>query len=301
MSHHWGYVGVLTSAILFGISTTLNKIALENVNPMIIAGTIYLFGGILLLAIHYSPLHKKLLRLFETPTQTETTISKKDYKILALVIVCGSILAPLLLLYGLNETTASNTALLLNAECLFTVLIAFFFLRERGEKKDYFGIFLLFIGVIILTTNAQFQNLTLTEQFIGNLLIIGACFFWGIDNNLSKFLSKKRDIVFVTGLKCFIGGGVLLVISQILGISFSIPLVSIPYILTVGAFGIAFSILLFLFALREIGSMRTGIIFSSSSLFGALFALVVLKEPFSIIQLVAGVIMLIGIYVIYKR
>ena len=93
----------------------------------------------------------------------------------------------------------------------------------------------------------------------------------------------------------------LLVISQIFGISFSIPLISVPYILTVGAFSVAFSILLFLFALREIGSMRTGVIFSTSSLFGALFALAVLREPFSIIQLVAGVIMLVGIYVIYKR
>jgi len=301
MSHHWGYVGVLSSAILFGISSTLNKIALENVNPLIIAGTTYLFGGVLLLAIHYSPLHKKLLRLFETPTQTETTITKRDYRTLAFIIICGSIVAPFLLLYGLNETTASNTALLLNAECLFTVLIAFFFLRERGEKKDYLGILLLFLGVIVLSTNAQFLSLTLTEQFFGNLLIVGACFFWGIDNNLSKFLSKKRDIVFVTGLKCFIGGSVLLAISQILGISFSIPIVSIPYILTVGAFSIAFSILLFLFALREIGSMRTGAIFATSSLFGAFFALAVLREPFSLIQLVAGVIMLFGIYVIYKR
>ena len=149
--------------------------------------------------------------------------------------------------------------------------------------------------MIILSTNAQFRSLTLTEQFFGTLLIVGACFFWGIDNNLSKFLSKKRDIVFVTGLKCFIGGSVLLVISQILGISFSIPIVSIPYILTVGAFSIAFSILLFLFALREIGSMRTGAIFATSSLFGAFFALAVLREPFSLIQLVAGVIMLFGI------
>ena len=95
----------------------------------------YLIGGILLLTIHLSPLHKKLLILFETPTQTETTISKKDYKILAFVIICGSIIAPFLLLQGLDETTATNTALLLNAECLFTILIAFFFLRERGEKK----------------------------------------------------------------------------------------------------------------------------------------------------------------------
>jgi len=301
LTHHWGYVGAITSAVLFGISSTLNKLALENVNPLVVAGMIYFVGGILLFGIHLSPFHKKLLTLFETPKETETKISKKDYRTLALVIFCGSITAPLLLLYGLNETTAINTSLLLNTECLFTVLIAFAFLRERGTKKDYFAILLLFVGVIFITTNGEFQMLTLTSKTTGNLLIVGACLFWGIDNNLSKFLSKKRDIVMITGLKCFIGGSVLLGMSFILGIDINVTLASIPYILTVGAFSIAFSILLFLFALREIGSMQTGVIFSISSLFGAIFAFIILKETFSLTQFFAGIVMLTGVYMLYRK
>jgi drug/metabolite transporter (DMT)-like permease len=294
-------VGAVTSAILFGISSTLNKIVLEKMNPLIVAGMIYFIAGVLLLAFHFSPVHKKILSLFKTPTQTETKLLTRDYKILTLVILCGSIIAPLLLLHGLNETTAINASLLLNTESLFTILLAFIFLGERGKQKDYLGVLLLLVGLAILTTNAEFHRLTLTEQIYGNVLIIGACLFWGIDNNLSKFLSKKRDIVMVTGLKCFIGGTALLAISQILGISFSVPIASLPYLLTVGAFSIAFSILFFLFALREIGSMRTGVVFSTSSLFGAIFALAVLREPFSTIQLMAGIMMLYGVYIIYRK
>lgn len=294
-------MGAVTSAILFGISSTLNKIVLEKMNPLIVAGMIYFIAGVLLLAFHFSPVHKKILSLFKTPTQTETKLLTRDYKILTLVILCGSIIAPLLLLHGLNETTAINASLLLNTESLFTILLAFIFLGERGKQKDYLGVLLLLVGLAILTTNAEFHRLTLTEQIYGNVLIIGACLFWGIDNNLSKFLSKKRDIVMVTGLKCFIGGTALLAISQILGISFSVPIASLPYLLTVGAFSIAFSILFFLFALREIGSMRTGVVFSTSSLFGAIFALAVLREPFSTIQLMAGIMMLYGVYIIYRK
>lgn len=301
MTHHWGYIGAITSAVLFGTSSTLNKLALENVNPLVVAGMIYFVGGVLLFCIHLSPLHKKLLTLFETPTETETKISKKDYRTLAFVILCGSIIAPFMLLYGLNETTAINTSLLLNTECLFTVLIAFAFLKERGATKDYFGILLLFAGVVFITTNGEFQTLTLTTKTTGNLLIVGACLFWGIDNNLSKFLSKKRDIVMITGLKCFIGGAVLLGMSVILGIGFNVTLASIPYILSVGAFSIAFSIMLFLFALREIGSMQTGVIFSISSLFGAVFAFLVLREAFSLIQFFAGIVMITGVYILYRK
>ena len=299
MSHHWGYVAAIVSAILFGVSSTLNKIALENVNPTVIAGMIYFVAGIFLFVVHLSPFCPKILARLDS-VGTEAKIAKKDFKVLAFVIVCGSVVAPLLLLNGISQTTAINASLLLNAESLFTVAIAFVFLNERCAKKEYIGILLLLVGVVFVTTNGAFGELSLSENVLGNLLIVAACFFWGIDNNLSKFLSRKRDIIMVTGLKCLIGGLVLLGISFFLGFSFTIPLVSIPYILFVGAFSIAFSILFFLFALRKIGSMRTGVIFSLSSLFGAALAFVVLRESFTVVQLVAGLVMILGIYVLYR-
>ncbi len=301
MTHHWGYVGAIASAVLFGVSSTLNKIALENAHPLVVAGMIYFVGGVLLFGIHLSPLHRRIISLFETPTKTETKIQRKDYGILGLVILSGSVIAPFMLLYGLNETTALNTALLLNTESLFTALIALAVLKERGSPKDYFGILLLIAGVIVITTNGEFHRMTITREVTGSLLIIGACLFWGIDNNLSRFLSKKRDIVMVTGLKCFIGGGVLLGMAVLLRVSLTIPVVSIPYLLSVGAFSIAFSILLFLFALREVGSMRTGVIFSMSSLFGAVFAFAILREPFSPTQVLAGLTMLMGVYILSRK
>jgi drug/metabolite transporter (DMT)-like permease len=299
MSHHWGYVSAIASAVLFGISSTLNKIALQNVNPTLVGGMIYLIGGVFLIGVHFTPLSKKILSIIALPG-TEEEISRKDLGFLTLVIVCGSVVAPLLLLNGLNQTTAINSSLLLNAESLFTVLLAFVFLHERGTKREYIGIFMLLLGVIFVATNGEFVRLTLAESIQGNILIIGSCLFWGIDNNLSRFLSKKKDIILVTALKCFFGGFALLIISYLLGIDFLIPIPSIPYLLSVGALSIAFSMLLFLFALRKIGSMRTGSIYSTSSLVGAIFAFIVLREPFGPVQMTAGLIMVLGVYVVYR-
>jgi drug/metabolite transporter (DMT)-like permease len=53
--------------------------------------------------------------------------------------------------------------------------------------------------------------------------------------------------------------------------------------------------------LKEIGSMRTGMIFSTSTLFGAAFAFIILSEPFTIAQVLAGLIMMLGVYVLYRR
>jgi drug/metabolite transporter (DMT)-like permease len=47
--------------------------------------------------------------------------------------------------------------------------------------------------------------------------------------------------------------------------------------------------------------MRTGVIYSTSSLFGAVFAFVLLREPFSWVQVLAGLVMLLGVYVLYRK
>lgn len=301
VTHHWGYVGALTAAILFGIGSTLNKIVLSDIHPLVVAGLIYLIAGVVLFFVRISPLNKKILLILRTPTKTEELIYRRDYLYLILVVISGSLVAPFLYMYGLSETTAVNTSLLLNTESLFTVIIAFIFLREHAAKKDYVGMILIIIGAIFITTSGEFMNLELTKGIFGNILVIGACLFWGIDNNLSKFLSKKQDLLLITILKCSIGGIILLILSMVIGITFILPLTTIPYIFTVGALSIGFSIILFLFALREIGAMKTGVIFSTSSLIGALFAFIVLGESITAIQIIAGFIMLYGIYLLYKK
>ena len=265
------------------------------------AGLIYLFAGLALAVVRFSPIRGRVMRLIKTPTKTEAKFCKKDIAVLGFVVLSGSIIAPLLFLNGLNQTTAINASLLQNAEALFTVIIAFLILKEHCNKKEWIGITLLIVGAVFLATNAQFSSLSLQEAVFGNLLILGACLFWGIDNNLSKFLCIKEDLILVTALKCLIGGASLLLLAYALHLSFYVPFTAYPYLITVGAFSIGFSILFFMVGLKEIGSIRTGTIFSTSALFGAVFALIILKEPITIVQALAGLVMILGICVLYKK
>jgi drug/metabolite transporter (DMT)-like permease len=301
MTHHWGYVGALTAALLFGASTVLNKVVLVEVHPLLVAGAIYLTAGIVLSMIRISPLYGRILSLLETPTNTETSIGLKDYVVLSFVVLFGSVIAPYLYMYGLNETTAINASFLSNSEPLFTALLALTVLKERGEINEYLGFLIVALGAIFLTTNGEFHKLTLSGEIFGNLLIVTACFSWGIDNNLSRVLSIKKDIILITALKCLSGGIILLLLSFPLKVDVQIPLTALPYLFSVGAFSIGFSVLFFLFALREIGAMKTGAIFSTASLFGALTAFLVLKETFTPIQLTAGITMLIGVLLMYRK
>lgn len=301
MTHHWGYVGAVTAALLAGMGATLNKIALADVQPTVVAGLTYLMAGVALAVIRFTPLRSRIMRIFKTPTKTESTFCRRDAFVLVLVVLAGAIAAPFLFLNGLDGTTAVNASMLQNAESLFTVLIAVFFLGERAGKKDWFGVLFLVVGAVFLTTNAEFGKLTLTQGLLGNVLIVGACLFWGIDNNLSKLLCFKEDLVLITSSKCLLGGSGLLLLAYTLNADFSVPLSVFPYLFFVGIFSIGLSILFFMLGLREIGSLRTGVIFSTSALFGAVLAFFVLSEPFTIVQVLAGVLMIAGVYLLYRR
>jgi len=298
VSHHWGYVAVLFSAFLFGIGTTINKMFLASASPLFIATVTELAGGFLLLCSSFLPRNAKLASSLNLPVRTKTVFVSGDLVLIVPMVLSGGVLAYWLYLLGLNSTTAVSAALLGNTETLFTMGIAFVFLGERGRLKDYAAMALLIIGGVILATNLNILNRNAFGSLFGNLLVVGGCFFWGIDNNLSRLLSVKRSLLQLGSLKAIVGGGLLLAITSFIGFRAAPSPVSIAYMAILGVFSVGLSLLLFLFALQEIGAMRTGVIFSMSSLFGAVSAFLILREPISAVQILAGLLMLFAIYVL---
>ncbi len=171
--------------------------------------------------------------------------------------------------------------------------------KEVLRKKDILGMGLLIIGAVYLATKGEIADIFFKESFIGSLLIIAAAFFWSVDTVLSKFLSNKRDLIWIAGLKSSIGGIFLLITTVFLGISLKTPWEMLPLLLFVAIFSIGSSFILIYFAIRELGSTRVGAIFPLSSLFGAIFAFIILGEPLTAIELLFGLLMLLGVFILY--
>ena len=119
--------------------------------------------------------------------------------------------------------------------------------------------------------------------------------------SVAKEFTALAVQLLVTAGKCLLGGSALILLSGFLGLGLFVPLTVFPHLIVIGVFSIGLSILFFMLGLREIGSLRTGVIFSTSSLFGATFAFVVLGEKFTIIQVFAGLLMVLGVYVLYRK
>jgi drug/metabolite transporter (DMT)-like permease len=87
----------------------------------------------------------------------------------------------------------------------------------------------------------------------------------------------------------------------ILGLSFTLPLFRVPLLLFIGLVCVSFSLVLIYYSLRIIGSTRTGSIFALSSLFGAVTAFIALGEPLTVLQILFGILMLVGVLILYKE
>jgi drug/metabolite transporter (DMT)-like permease len=295
----WGYISVFAATVLFGIWNTFSKILLQDLDPIALSALVYCIAGVFLFSVRFSGFNQKLMGMLDSNSEAETFMSRKDYAILITTATAGSVIAPIIYLNGLKDITAVNASLLMNAEVLFIIVIGILILKESFQKREGVGLILLLMGTIFLATNGDVNNFSITQSF-GTLLVIIAAFFWSIDTTLSKFLSNKRDLLWVSAVKCSIGGLILLVLSLLLGLNLTVPLNHLSYLLFIGLVSIGFSFVMIYYAIRKIGSTRTGSIFPLSSLFGAIFAFLILNEPFTFLQLLFGILMLLGVFIIYK-
>jgi drug/metabolite transporter (DMT)-like permease len=125
--------------------------------------------------------------------------------------------------------------------------------------------------------------------------VIGACLCWAIDNNLTRKVSASdaMQIATVTGLAA---GSVNLVLGLI-WLRQPLPsATSIAGAALVGFAGYGLSLVLFVLALRGLGTARTGAYFSAAPFVGASISLLLLGEQPGLLFWIAAVLMAAGIW-----
>lgn len=278
-----GAVMGIASAVLFGASTPFAKLLLGGgVSPWLLAGLLYLGSGVGLAIVHGGR------GLFGIPA-AEAPLRRADLPWLGLVVLSGGVVGPLLLMVGLAATAASTAALMLNLEGLATMAIAWLVFRENVDRRLLVGAAAILAGALLLSWQGGPQGIG-----VGGLAIAGACFAWGIDNNLTRKLSAA-DPVQIAMIKGLVAGTVNLALALILGAH--LPAVwGLAGAAVLGFIGYGVSLVLFVVALRHLGSARTGAYFSTAPFLGATLAVLIFGEPITARLLIAGLLMAIGLY-----
>ncbi len=273
-----GIMAALGAAMLFGAGTPFAKLLLRDISPWLMAALLYLGSGIGL-GIY------RLLR--RSPS---VRLTSGDWPWLAGAIFLGGVVGPGLQMLGLTRMPASGASLLLNAESVFTTLLAWFVFKENFDRRIALGIGAILAGLLILSWPGQ----ATFAGVVPALCILGACLCWGIDNNLTRKVSLS-DATWIACLKGLVAGSVNLALAFALGAKWP----SLPHIagsMMVGFFAYGISLVLFVVGLRHLGTARTGAYYSVAPFFGAVLAIILLHERLSLKLVAAGVFMALGLW-----
>jgi heavy metal efflux system protein len=280
-----GILCALAAAVLFGASTPFAKLLLDAFPPVALAGLLYAASGVGLLGWF------GLRRLLRHHTRREAPLARQDLPWLAGAIAAGGVAAPVLLLWGLAATPAASAALLLNLEGVFTALLAWFVFRENVDRRIALGMGLIVLAGVLLSWGGEAGAHGLS---LGAAAIVAACLGWAIDNNLTRKVSAA-DPVQIAGIKGLVAGAVNLGIAFALGWT-PPPVSALLGGAVVGLFGYGVSLALFVRALRDIGTARTGAYFSTAPFIGAGLALLLLHETPAPLFWVAVGLMAAGVW-----
>ena len=252
---HTGVAAALGAAALFGAGTPLAKLLLDSVNPWLLAGLFYLGSGLGL------TLYRRVIRA------PAVVLPRREVSWFAGAIASGGIVAPVLLMFGLTGMPASGASLLLNAEGVFTTLLAWFAFRENVDRRIAIGMLAIVAGALVLSWPGEVRFNALWPS----LAILGACLAWGLDNNLTRKVSLT-DAAWIASIKGLVAGAVNLVLAFALGSSLpTLPTLALAMVVGFLAYGV--SLALFVVGLRHLGTARTGAYFSAAPFIGALLAL----------------------------
>ena len=272
----------LGAAALFGLSTPLAKLLLGSISPVLLGGLLYLGSGLGLL----------IARLWRDQGWQVTGLKPGEWPWLAGAIVFGGVLGPVALMLGLRDTAGSTASLLLNLEAVLTAVLAWVAFKENADRRVVVGMLAIVAGGAILSWPGEGADQTGLGWGAG--LIVLACLCWAIDNNLTRKVSAS-DALFIASSKGLVAGCVNVSIAAALGDAWPAWPTALGA-MAVGLLGYGISLVLFVLALRGLGTARTGAYFSVAPFIGALVSLWLLGESVGAGFWLACVLMAFGVW-----
>lgn len=274
-------IWAVLAAVFYALNMPLSKMLLEDVQPTVMAALLYLGAGA----------GVGIMFLFGRRRSAAELLSKSDLPYVVGMILLD-ILAPILLMFGLQNTASASASLLNNFEIAATAIIALFIFKEAISPKLWVAIALVTASGIVLSV----EDLSELKFSWGALLVLGAALCWGFENNCTRSISSKNtfQIVMLKGIFSGLGS---LIISFVIGES----LPGLGY--AAAALGLGFvayglSIFFYIRAQSVIGAAKTGAYYAIAPFVGAFLSFVLLKEELTARYLIALAIMIVGTAVV---
>lgn len=187
------YIALIIAHLIWGANFVVAKVTLQEFPPMSLA-----FLRFSLASLFLAP--------FFLAQTKKVKISKIDYPKL---IATGILIITLNISFffeGIKRTTAIDASILILTVPILSVLLGWWFLKEKIYLINLLGVGLGFLGAIIIVglPQAVTGNIS-TEVTIGNILIILASISWVVGAVVAKSMLAKYPSLVVTAVAFLVG------------------------------------------------------------------------------------------------
>lgn len=231
----------IAAAVFYALNVPCSKLLLNKISPTFMAAFLYLGAGVGV-GTMYLFCHKK--------EQSTDRIERKDMPY-TVGMVLLDIIAPILLMFGVELGTYANASLLGNFEIVATTIIALLIFKEKVSKKLWTAIGFITLSSIILSFSGE-GSFTFS---VGSLLVLGATVCWGLENNCTRSISEKSTYQIVT-IKGFGSGTGSFIVAVIIGEDFPDIKYILPALL-LGFIAYGLSIFTYIRAQKMLGAAKT--------------------------------------------
>ncbi len=276
------YILVISASLFYAIYLIVNRSYLiNNFTPLNFACGSGLSAALLSL-------------VYLTSTRKIREVKKIQRRDLTYIIILGLVvgfLFRLLLFFGQSLTTATNAGFLLRTAPLFATIFGYILMRELITKKHIMLMSIMGFGIYLLTTKGK---LTLN---LGDILLLLGGVIVGFDQAFSRKIMKKGISPDILTSLTMITGGTLLYLFTII---FSPPSLTGWEIYLLSGLLICLSVYTRNLGLKHIKAGIVSSILLLSPVFTAIIGISLLHEEVTPPQLLGGIIILSGGYLIIK-
>ena len=278
------YGGLTCAAIGWAAAYVAGKVVLAQMTPLAVAAWRFAVAALVLLPF----------AIRSRPGRDARPAAAS----LAVLVVCGGVLYPWLFLVALSRTSATNAALLIALNPIFTLLLAPL-IGEPLNRHRLGGVLVALLGAATVITRGHPGTLTSLAFNSGDLLALAAAALWSVFNLASRGAMARLTPAFTNCVVCGVGSVAL----------FALAASQHPWAQLRAAGAVAWSGLavmaivstvvsgqLFLLGVRTLGVSRTVVFIYLMPVLTAVLATTLLGEQFYAAQAVGGAAVLAGVY-----
>ena len=286
----WALIAATLVSIIYGVTFTIAK----DVMPKYVAPF-----GFISMRVGGSVLLFWLVSFFGP----KETIDKEDYPRIVAAAFFGVAFNMLTFFKGLSYTSPIMGAVLMVTTPMIVLILSAFIMKERMQKRKFFGIVLGLAGTVTLILYGK-SMVNAPNATLGNLLVFVNAISYGFYLILvKKLMDKYNAFTFVKWIYTF---GFLMVLpfgwSEFHAISWAtVPVDVLWKIGFVIVFSTFLTYLLNLISMRELKPTTVAVFIYLQPLFATIFAVSLDKDELTWVKLFSAVLIFAGVYLVTQK